>query len=447
MTGATEAFIAANRFGFGPRPGELAAIGRDPRGWLKAQVAAPPALPGELAAMPPASDGMARFLKSRHGGQEAIMAAFRDGLTQRARDEIDARALAMVLSKSGLVERLTAFWSNHFTVSSARFFIGPVAGGYEREAIRPHLFGRFRALLGAVVRHPAMLMYLDNAGSVGPASIGGRISKLGINENLAREILELHTLGVNGGYTQKDVTEFARILTGWSVEGLGRQQAATGRFHFVPAAHEPGPKTLLGKVYDQGGMAEGEAALDALARHPSTARFIVTKLARHFVADDPPPAAVERLASVFRASDGDLRAVTLALIDLPQAWQTPLAKVKSAHDFAVSAFRAAGLSERPERGFLPVFFTLRQVPFSAPSPAGWPDKAADWISPEALMRRLEFAQLAGRSAERRAASPEALLAATIAPVATPGTRQAILAAASPGEAVALTFASAEFQRR
>ncbi len=194
-------------------------------------------------------------------------------------------------------------------------------------------------------------------------------------------------------------------------------------------------------------MAEGEAAFDALARHPSTARFIATKLARHFVADEPPAAAIDRLADVFRNTDGDLRAVTLALIDLPQAWQAPLAKVKSAHDFALSALRAAGIAEKPERGFLPMFFSLRQVPFAAPSPAGWPDRAADWISPEGLMRRLEFVQLASRLAERAAPSPDALLANTIAPVAAPATRQAVLAAASPGEAVALTFASAEFQRR
>jgi uncharacterized protein (DUF1800 family) len=444
---AADAFIAANRFGLGPRPGELAAIVRDPRGWLKAQLRPAPA-PRELADLPPAADALGQFLKARRQGVGAITALFKEGGGMRARflAEVEQRALAQTKSAAPFVERLVAFWSNHFTVSAARFFVAPVAGAFEREAIRPHVLGRFAGMLRAAAGHPAMLLYLDNAGSIGPNSPAGRLVKLGLNENLAREILELHTLGVNGGYTQKDVTEFARILTGWSVEGLGPQAEPTGRFKFLAVAHEPGAKSLLGKTYAQGGMAEGEAALADLARHPSTARFIATKLARHFVADDPPPAAVERLARVFRDSDGDLAKVSAALVDLPEAWRAPLAKVKSPYEYAISAFRAFNLSKRPDRGFIASFHTLRQVPFTAPSPAGWPDRSADWISPEALMRRLEWARVLGRVAERGGV-PEALFAGTIAPVARPGTREAVLAAATPGESVALVLASAEFQRR
>jgi uncharacterized protein (DUF1800 family) len=444
---SAEAFIAANRFGLGPRPGELAQIGRDPRGWLRAQVTGSPEIPADLIGLPPASDTVAKFLKARRAGQEAVMALFREQLRDRFREEVEARALAMVRSKTSFVERLVAFWANHFTVSGARFFVAPIAGAFEREAIRPHVFGRFSTLLEAAVRHPAMLLYLDNAGSLGPNSFAGRLVKRGLNENLAREILELHTLGVRGGYKQADVTEFAKILTGWSVEGIGPLQAASGRFQFLPRAHEPGDKRLLGKVYRAAGMAEGEAALAQLARHPATARHLATKLVRHFVSDEPPAAAVERLARRFGESGGDLKAVALALIEEPLAWRAPLAKVKTGQEFALSAFRAAGLEQKPKNGFLPNFFTLRHVPFMAPSPAGWPDRGADWIGPEALMRRLEWARAAARVAERAAITPEALLANTIAPVARTETKQTILAASSPGEAVALLLASAEFQRR
>jgi uncharacterized protein (DUF1800 family) len=446
MSSTVESFIAANRFGLGARPGELKSIGHDPRGWLRAQLRRPHALPKALSALPAAADSLAVFLKARRDGVDAIKAAFKDRLSARYREEAEARALAHTLSDAPFFERLVAFWSNHFTVSGARFFVAPAAGAYEREAIRPHVLGRFGDMLRAVAAHPVMLLYLDNAGSIGPASIAARMVGRGLNENLAREILELHTLGVNGGYTQKDVTEFARILTGWSVEGLGPRAEPTGRFRFVPAAHEPGSKTLLGQVYAQGGAAEAEAALADLARHPSTARFVATKLARHFVADDPPAPAIDRLARVFTETGGDLRAVSDALIELPQAWQTPLPKVKTPYEYAISAFRALGLERAPERGFVPTLFTLGQLPFRAPSPAGWPDKSGDWLSPEALMRRLEWARVVGRLFESRAA-PDVLFANTIASVASPVTRAAIMGAASPGEGVALVLASAEFQRR
>jgi uncharacterized protein (DUF1800 family) len=341
---------------------------------------------------------------------------------------------------------MAAFWANHFTVSAKRFFVAPVVGAFEREAIRPHLFGRFADMLAASTMHPAMLLYLDNVGSVGPNSRGGRWARRGLNENLARELLELHTLGVGGGYDQADVGAMARLLTGWTVGGIGRRMPITGAFRFIPAIHEPGPKKLLGTVYGQGGVTEGRRALEALAAHPATARHLATKLVRHFVADDPPPAAIARIAKVFAATDGDLRAVTLALIDLPEAWREPLPKVKSHYDFVVSLARALALDDPPERGIRGAFYTMGQVPFTAPSPAGWPDTADAWLSPESLMRRLELARRIARLAGR-AADPELLFDATIAPVARPATRREILAAPSARDGIALTLASAEFQRR
>ncbi|MBL8157578.1 MAG: DUF1800 domain-containing protein, partial [Anaerolineae bacterium] len=225
------------------------------------------------------------------------------------------------------LERLVWFWSNHFTISVLKQRMIFVAGGYEREAIRPNVLGRFEDLLIATVRHPAMLLYLDNAFSIGPDSPAGRFTGRGLNENHAREILELHTLGVNGGYTQTDVIELARVLTGWSVDRQGTDN--DNGFKFFPNRHQPGTKTLLGKTYAEAGEAEGRQALIELARHPSTARHIATKLARHFIADEPPPQAVARLERVFRDTGGDLKAMAIAIVDEPAAWQPSLTKMRT----------------------------------------------------------------------------------------------------------------------
>ena len=219
------------------------------------------------------------------------------------------------------------FWSNHFAVSADKQPLAAVAGLYEQEAIRPHVTGNFYDLLLAVERHPAMILYLDNQTSMGPARPPRRFVRrnrgreLGLNENLAREILELHTLGVDGGYTQADVTEFAKVLTGWSIGGtlgeargpLARLVADPGRpgeFHFRAQMHEPGDKTIVGKRYRERGAEEGEDVLRALALHPSTARHLATKLARHFVADDPPPKLVERSRTPTRGTTASFRAST-----------------------------------------------------------------------------------------------------------------------------------------
>jgi uncharacterized protein (DUF1800 family) len=318
-----------------------------------------------------------------------------------------------------------------------------LAGAFEREAIRPYVTGRFYDMVLAVARHPAMLVYLDNGQSFGPNSIVGQRRRRGLNENLAREMLELHTLGVDGGYTQNDVREFAKMLTGWTVKPP--RFADSGRFEFFPDIHEPGPKTLLGVRYREAGSGEAEAAFEALVRHPATATHIATKLCRHFIADDPPPAAVERIARVFHDSDGNLKAVSEALIEQPEAWTDPLAKVKAPNDFIVAALRATGFQGQGEM-ILGALRLLGQAPFNAPSPAGWPDTASGWIGPESVMRRAEWAMALGmRVAEFRA--PDRLFENTIAPIASPATAKTIARAPSRADAIALVFASPEFQRR
>ncbi len=443
---STTAFIAVNRFGLGAAPGELADAAGDPKAWLRAQISPDPRLPEPLGDLPDAAANLTIFLEARRKGVREIRRQARGELRRRFRREINARALALVRTDKPLVERMTLFWANHFTVSARRFFVAPLAGPYEREAIRPHIFGRFEDMLLAAIRHPAMLLYLDNVRSVGPNSWIGRRSGRGLNENLAREILELHTLGVKGGYSQADVRGLAAMLTGWNVEGIARRGPITGTFRFYAAAHEPGAKKLLGKAYRGDGLNEGEAALRDLARHPATARFLATKLVRHFVADDPPAAAVDRVAAVYTRTNGSLSAVTRALIELPEVWRDPLPKVKTPVEMVVAAVRGLDVKRPPRRGFLGTFHQLGQVPFNAPSPAGWPDTAAAWLSPEALMRRIEWASLIGRLSRGRV-DPLELAEQTVGPVLRPSTARTIRNAESRQQGVALLLASAEFQRR
>jgi uncharacterized protein (DUF1800 family) len=298
-------------------------------------------------------------------------------------------------------------------------------------------------MLRAVVRHPAMLIYLDNATSVGPNSRAGRRRDKGLNENLARELLELHTLGVDGGYTQKDVQEFAKILTGWSIGRARSDEAGSFRFHDL--IHEPGDKILLGERYAEAGIEEGERALTELSRHLATANHISRKLARHFIADEPPPAAVSKLAQTFRDSDGDLREVTSTLVNLEEAWRDPLAKVKSPMEFVTAALRATAIEPEGEK-IVQSLALLGQAPFTAPSPAGWPDAAAGWIGPEAVMRRIEWSSAFAQKLPRDLA-PIDLAQATIGSVADGDTMLAIERAGDKQEALALLFASPAFQRR
>ena len=267
------------------------------------------------------------------------------------RAEALARLQRAMIADCGFTERLVVFWSNHFCISANKGGLARMwAGSFEREAIRPHVLGRFGDMLKAVEQHPAMLFFLDNQQSLGPESRAGQNRKRGLNENLAREIMELHTLGVGGGYSQDDVTSLARIITGWTYAGRLGQLGMPGTFAFNANAHQPGAQRLLGKTYEDTGVAQGEAALADLARHPSTAKFIAAKFARHFVADDPPPALVARLRDVFGKSDGDLKALAIALLDSDEAWQMPMTKMRSPYEFLVATGRLLGrVPEDPGR--------------------------------------------------------------------------------------------------
>ncbi|WP_028081492.1 DUF1800 domain-containing protein [Solimonas soli] len=467
MPASTDVAIALNRFGLGARPDEATPV--EARRALVEQFSRyeprPPAWasqPGSAAIIPriDALRGAARAQAPDAAGEPAADSGRRSLRRDLRADYLaaaDARLLSALDTPTPFVERLVHFWSNHFAVSVDKVVAAPLAGPHELEAIRPHVLGRFEDLLLAAETHPAMQLYLDQLRSVGPDSMAvQRVEarrperKLGLNENLAREILELHTLGVRSGYTQADVTEFARALTGWSVAGLGRgaarDTAPPGSFEFRAALHEPGTRTILGKTYSQRGEAQARAVLHDLAGAPATATHIATKLARHFVADTPPPALVARLADTFRKSGGDLPAVYRALIDADEAWAPAPAKFKTPWDWTVSALRGLGLRDLDRAHAAPILAQLGQPPWKPGSPAGYDDIAASWAAPDALLRRVELAQrFAARLGDRLDA--RALAERLLPGVLTGATRKQIARAESPATALALLLVAPEFQRR
>ena len=476
----TAASIAAHRFGLGEA--QLGVVGSDARGWLLAQIG--PADPQRGARLPTLGDGLRShqlFQQTQRRRREMAEPAmvgdmagaatdtrsgeqqFADHFREHVQADQRAHLATAATTTRPFAERLALFWANHFTVSLAKANTRALVGAFERDAIRPHIAGSFETLLKAAVTHGTMLRYLDNEQSAGPQSRvaqvrarrapadgDGRPRVTGLNENLAREVLELHTLGAaSRAYTQADVTAFAAVLTGWRlpVRAASDSPAADDVVaHFDRAWHEPGPKQLLGKTYP-----EGAAALDAvlhdLVRHPATARFIALKLARHFVADAPPPALVERLAQAFQRSEGDLPTVYRELIAAPESWQETPAKLKTPAEFVVSTARLLGQGEQPfVRSVDGGIGTMGQRIQAAPSPAGWPDRAEDWLGPDAVWKRIEWAT---RVAERlgRQVDARALARASLGPRLSEATATQVERAADGPQALALLLMSPDFQRR
>lgn len=348
-------------------------------------------------------------------------------------------------------ERLAWFWSDHFTVRMPTIHLRSSASNHLEDAIRPNLNGSFAELLKAAVTHPVMLIYLDQTVSIGPNSAVGKRRKRGLNENLAREVLELHTLGVDGGFTQTDVTEFAELLTGLQFD-------MTKGFQFVAKRAEPGTETVLDKEYggDPPALAHVHAALEDLARHPSTARHLAWKLAVHFVADDPDPDLVAHIAAAWRRTDGNLPDVYAAMLEHPAAWRGFGAKVKRPLEYMAGVLRAIGARERDlkllkqgqVRKFLMVPLSNMGQPFMAASgPNGFPEAAEAWIQPQSLAARISFAAETIRRIDRRPTDPAAFLDEVLADAAGPKLRWAVGAAETRAEALGLILASAEFNRR
>ena len=418
------------RFGLGRRGDE--ALPADPASWLITQLKQPDV----GAPMASTAVGLEALRSDRELKPPPEQ---RKSRTVFIADQRAALEHALVTT-SPFRERLVWFWSNHFTVS-VRGGAGPVAGAFVAEAIRPHVTGRFEDMLLAVMHHPAMLIYLNNAQSVGPDSPAGERSHRGLNENLARECMELHTVSPASGYTQADVTNFAKVLTGWSIDLTSDPPG----FRYRPFAHEPGPQVIMGRSFPPG-EAGGEAVLRFLANHPSTHRFLAGKLVRHFVADDPKPEDVRRIEAVLRDTRGDLGAASAALVSLEDAWR-PGAKLRTPQDYVVAGLRALDMGEGLN---MPGMVAGLGQPFwNAPQPNGWSDRASEWAAPEAMMRRIDWAYgVAGRAAGRSEARDAAELAeANLGPLLHDDTLQAIRRAGSRREAITLLLAAPEFQRR
>ena len=463
------AALALHRFGLGPRAGSIAAIASDPRGALLAELDKPDA--GRVAGtgLMASAEASRALFEYRAELQARQTLARREAERQRATmgdgdkpmaanegEEADptknvgrqiflaeakARVGAALTAEIGFAERLVWFWSNHFCVSADK--IPSMTGAYEREAIRPHVLGRFADMLLAAVGHPAMLFYLDNSSSVGPNSVAGINRTRGLNENLAREILELHTLGVRSGYSQDDIISFAKVLTGWSLIPTNTPDHG-GEFAFVRRMHEPGAQAVLGKSYPDTGIEQGRAVLADLARSPWTATHLARKLAMHFVSDQPPPQLVDRLASPFRDSDGDLKAVAVGLVKSDEAWEVRRGKLKRPGEWMVSALRAAGVREPGIERVIGAQTLLGEPLWRPPSPQGFSDQEEAWIG--GLATRLDIASaFASRVGEKL--DPHTLVDEALGPLASAETRETIKRAESRTQAFALLLLSAEFQRR
>ncbi len=474
-----EAAIAANRFGLGARGNDTATS--NPKKALLDQLEIFDPKPAAIASQPSRQALAETFLDYQEGRRDAKDAAKaasemaseaapqKKGVADPMRKEIrsyysqgvEARTRAALASNSPFAERLVHFWSNHFAVSIDKLPVTAFAADYEFTAIRPHILGKFADLLTATSHHPAMLIYLDQAQSIGPGSAGAlrvaqrRGKELGLNENLAREILELHTLGVRAGYSQTDVTELARALTGNTVAGLGRgplqkqllHSVAPGESMFLDANHEPGSRQVMGRRYSQSGAAQGNAILADLSVHPATARHIANKLAQHFVADVPPSALTAQLEQSFLATGGDLPALYRILVESPEAWMSPQSKFKSPWEWVISSVRALDIKEFPGKNNATALFTQLGQPIWKPgSPAGYDDSAKNWAGGAALMRRVE---IASRFADQNASRVDAR---ELARLILPGqlsehSAQMIARAESPAQGLALLLVAPEFLRR
>jgi uncharacterized protein (DUF1800 family) len=473
-----EAALALHRFGFGPRPGSIAAIASDPRGALLAELDRPNA--GQIANAALMSSGavnraafefnaernarerletmrreaakrmMAEAGGTDNAGMERSMEARPDPpaaaqpetpMQQVFFAEAKARFDAAINAEIGFVERLAWFWSNHFCVNADATVM---AGGYEREAIRPHVLGRFVDMLLAAEGHPAMLIYLDNAQSIGPNSVAGINRSRGLNENLAREILELHTLGVRTVYTQEDVTNFAKVITGWTVLPTDTNPDHGGEFLFHRRLHEPGSQTVLGKAYRDTGVEQGRAVLTDLARHPATATHVATKLARHFITDDPSPALVERLARRFAETDGDLWEIAKALVNAPESWAPEQAKIKRPGEWNIAILRAAGRNGGDGRLLVQAGVRLGEPLWRPPAPRGFSDDNAVWL--DGLAHRLDSANaFAQRVAEQL--EPKAMVDTALGPLASEETRRLVASAETKPQALTFLLMAPEFLRR
>ncbi|MGZ5923434.1 MAG: DUF1800 domain-containing protein [Rhizomicrobium sp.] len=451
-----EGAIAAHRFGLGARPGEIDRASRNPKAWLKSQINTPADQPAPLGGGTFKNGGELvvemlqyqrdRAMERRNGGGADPVKMFFKVKAQEFLDELAARYAHGFTTDRPFAERLVWFWSNHFVVSAQNPRATTLVGAFEREAIRPHITAKFEDMFLAVTSHPAMLLYLDNAQSIGPHSRAGEFAGKGLNENLGRELMELYTLGVDGGYTQADVIGMAKILTGWSLSRDGQNNG----FAYFENRHEPGDVTLRGRTYPPT-LDGGVAAIKELAHDPATARHIARKMATHFIADDPPAESVARLEKTFNETGGDLRALAHAVVDDANAWKPGPGKMRTPVEYVTAGYRLLNLpkgdnTEKQVRGAVAATRLMGQTPLSPPAPKGWPDTSDAWSGPDAVLTRIEWAQQVGQKIPPGFDSA-AIAEMGVGPLLQPATKTAMVQAESQSDALALLLSSPEFQRR
>jgi len=453
--------IAINRFGLGAKPNQN--IVSNPQQWLLHQLKVYQANSSAWQTHETTETIVAAFYQRKQktmgsdkAAKQSMRKAFNQDVRKRYRAAVNMRLNSALQTDTPFVERLVHFWANHFAVSADNPRMRALVSRLEVDAIRPHVLGDFKTMLMAVEQHPAMLVYLNQVNSIGPNSkVGLRANKKkpernrGLNENLAREIMELHTLGVRSGYTQDDVIALAKALTGWSVDnGKLGQRATKGKHGFVfrTNIHEPGSRKLLGKHYAASGLSQAELILSDLALSRHTAKHIAIKLARHFVADHPPEALIKQLTDTFMRTQGDLSSVYKTLIAAPEAWQAAPAKFKTPWEWTVSALRGLGVQQVHGNKVMQGLQILGQPVWKPGSPAGYADTSAAWVSPNALLRRVEIAQRIAKSwgakLDSRRLAPDILLGAL-----SDETKTAIERSESAQSGLALLLVSPEFLRR
>ncbi len=438
-----DAAVAATRFGYGPRPYELPFIAENPQQWLTDQLFEEP-VEASLQDLPGSQAILTELLQARAGGKDAFR-RYRHEARRIVTAAAARRALLAVNGEKPFFERLVRFWTNHFTVSMRSQAVAPLVAAFEREAIRPNVTKRFYDMLLAVVRHPAMLIYFDNIRSVGPFSPIGRATGRKVNDTLARRILELHTVGP-GGFTEGDVQEFAKMLTGWTIGRLDDKQP--GAFLFKSDWHQELPKRFFGRLIPEAGVLEAEAAIDLLSRSEVTGRQLARKMAEFFVADEPDPDLVSSLFNGYADGGGSCLTMAQKLVRTPEAWLPQQNKVKTPEDLVFSATRALG--KRPESGqsLVRAMTMLGQPPFYAPSPAGWPQTASYWLSPQVLIERLQWvSSYADRYGSPNGMEGIELGFEVLGPLFRPETFRRLQVSYSQSEAVALLLSSPEFQKR
>ncbi|BBE74798.1 DUF1800 domain-containing protein [Oharaeibacter diazotrophicus] len=444
---AQQARIALQRFGLGAKPGGFSKIAGDPIAAVKAELDNP---------------DIASITDTRLQSYATVCRLSQLGFdkAEKIRSvELEARMRKHLGPVVGFVERLVLFWSNHFSMSINKSeTVRGTLGHFERAVVRRNVLGNFQTMLKAAIQHPAMIDYLDNDDSIGPNSIDGKNWNAGLNENLAREIMELHTLGSGAGYDETDVTQLAKIITGWSfVRGWeaqyhynGGKASNNGQFIFRTRWHEPGHVKLRGKLYGGAGMKQGLDALTDLATARETAEHIAFKLVLHFVTDDPTPAMVKPVADAFYKTRGNLKATYLALLDLPEAFTLPLGKVRRPYELAVAQMRALGFFPNKDNGWAVTepLRAMNNLPWEHPTPDGYADESSYWLDPDGMTIRLDTAMMTHQVFNRKPKHSASDLARFLfGSTLSEETRRRIAGAPDANARFTTLLISSEFQRR